>query len=48
MAMNVVVTSHQPVCLYSAAGVEGELPDRLHWLNGGLLSARNILIVFRQ
>jgi hypothetical protein len=46
MAMNVVVTSHQPVCLYSVAGEEGKTPDRLHWLNGGSPSARNILIVF--
>jgi hypothetical protein len=37
--MNVVVTSHQSVCLYSVAGEEGELPDRLHWLNGGPPSA---------
>jgi hypothetical protein len=47
MAMNVVVTSHQHVCLYSAAGEEGEPPDRIHWLNGGPPSAWNILIVFR-
>jgi hypothetical protein len=47
MAMNVVITSRQPVCLYSAAGEEGEPPDRLQWLNGGPLSALNILIVFR-
>jgi hypothetical protein len=26
MAMNVVVTSHQPVCLYSVAGEEGFIP----------------------
>jgi hypothetical protein len=30
MAMNVVVTTQQPVCLYSAAGEEDEPPDRLH------------------
>jgi hypothetical protein len=30
MEMNVVVTPHQHVCLYSAAGEEGEPPDRLH------------------
>jgi hypothetical protein len=47
MAMNVVVTSHQHVCLYSAAGEEGEPPNRIHWLNGGPPSAWNILIVFR-
>jgi hypothetical protein len=39
MAMNAVVTSHQPVCLYSAAEKEGEPPDRVHWLNGGPPSA---------
>jgi hypothetical protein len=47
MAMNIVVTPHQPVCLYSAAGEEGELADCLHWLSGGPFDARNILIVFR-
>jgi hypothetical protein len=46
MAMNVVVTSHQPASLYSAAGEEGEPPERVHWLNGGPTSARNILIIF--
>jgi hypothetical protein len=30
MAMNVVVAPHQPVCLYSAVGEEGEQPDHLH------------------
>jgi hypothetical protein len=44
--MNVVVTSHQLVCLYSPAGKEGELPKRTYWLNGGPANARNILIVF--
>jgi hypothetical protein len=48
MAMNVVVTPHQPVCLYSAAREEGEPPYRLHWLSGGPPEARNILIVSRQ
>jgi hypothetical protein len=47
MAMNVVVTPHQPVCLYSAAGEEGEPPHRLHWLSGGPFDVQNILIVFR-
>jgi hypothetical protein len=46
--MNVVVTPHQPVCLYSVAGGEGEPPYRLHWLNGGPSDDRNILIVSRQ
>jgi hypothetical protein len=35
MAMNVVVTPHQPVCLYSATGEEGEQLDRPHWLSSG-------------
>jgi hypothetical protein len=48
MAMNVVVTSHQPDYLYNAAGEEGEPPERVHWLNGGSTSARNILIVFNN
>jgi hypothetical protein len=39
MAMNVVVTLHQPVCLYSAAWWEGEPPNRPHLLNGGPLGA---------
>jgi hypothetical protein len=47
MAMNVMVTPHQPVCLYSVAGEEGEPLDRPHWLSSGPLDARNILIVFR-
>ena len=46
--MNVVVTSHQQVCLYSPAGEEGEPPERVHWLNGGPINARNILIVFNN
>jgi hypothetical protein len=47
MAMNIVVTPYQPVCLYSAAGEEGEPPDCLHRLSGGSTDAQNILIVFR-
>jgi hypothetical protein len=35
MATNVVVTPYHPVCLYSAAGEEGEPPDRPHWLSSG-------------
>jgi hypothetical protein len=46
MAMNDVVTSHQPVYLYSPAGREGEPPKHVYWLNGGLTSAWNILIIF--
>jgi hypothetical protein len=45
MAVNDVVTPHQHVCLYSPTGEEGEPPDRLHWLSGGPLDARIILIV---
>jgi hypothetical protein len=48
MAMNVVVTPHQHVCLYSAAGEEGEPPYYLYWLSGGPSDIWNILIVFRQ
>jgi hypothetical protein len=48
MAMNAVVTSHHPVCLYNAAGEEGKPPHHLHWLSGGPFNVRNILIVFRQ
>jgi hypothetical protein len=48
MTMNAVVTPHQPVCLYSATGGEGEPPDRLHSLNGGPSGAWNIIIVSRQ
>jgi hypothetical protein len=47
MAMNVVVTPHQPVCLYSVVG-GGEPPGHLHSLNGGPLDAWNIIIVTRQ
>jgi hypothetical protein len=48
MPMNVVVTPHQHVYLYSAAGEEGGPPDRIHCLSGGPADARNILIIFRQ
>jgi hypothetical protein len=47
MAMNDMVTAHQPVRLYSDVGEEGEPPGRLHWLNGGPPSARDILTVFQ-
>jgi hypothetical protein len=46
MAMNAMVTSHQHVCLYSAAGEEGEPSERVYWLNGGTTSTQNILIFF--
>jgi hypothetical protein len=48
MAMNVVVTPHQPVCLYSAAGGEGEPPYYSHWLSGGPPGVQNIIIFSRQ
>ena len=46
--MNDVVTPHQPVCLYSATGGEGEPPHCMHWLSGGPSSVQNIKIVSRQ
>ena len=46
IAMNVVVTFHQLVYLYSPAGEEGEPPKRACWLIGGPASAVNILFVF--
>jgi hypothetical protein len=46
IAMKVVVTSHQPVCLYSPTGEEGEPLKRAYWLIGGPASAWNILFVF--
>jgi hypothetical protein len=46
MAMNAMVTPHQPVCLYRAAGEEVELPHCLHWLSDGPFDERNNLIVF--
>jgi hypothetical protein len=47
MVMNVVVTPHQPVCLYSAAG-EGEPLGRPHSLNGGPSDDWNIIIISWQ
>jgi hypothetical protein len=44
--MNVVVTSHQHVCLCSPAREEGEPPKRVYWLNDGPTIVQNILIVF--
>jgi hypothetical protein len=46
IAMNVVVTSHQLVYLYSPAGEEGEPPRHTYWLIGGPASAVNIIFVF--
>jgi hypothetical protein len=48
MSMNAVATPHQPVSLYSAAGGEGELPYRSHWLSGGPSGVENIIFVSRQ
>jgi hypothetical protein len=48
MTMNVVVTLHQPICLYSAVGGEGEPPCCSHWLSGGPSCVWNIIIVSRQ
>jgi hypothetical protein len=39
MTMNNVVTLHQPVCLYSAAGGKVNHQNRPHPLNGGPLGA---------
>jgi hypothetical protein len=44
--MNVVVTSHQLVCLYSPAGEDGESPRRVYWLIGGPISAVNFIFDF--
>jgi hypothetical protein len=46
IAMNVVVTSHQPISLNSPVGEEGELPKCAYWLIGGPASAWNILFGF--
>jgi hypothetical protein len=46
--MNVVVTSHQLVCLYSPAGEEGRSPRHTYRLIGGPASAVNILFVFNN
>jgi hypothetical protein len=44
--MNVVVTSHQPVNLYSPAGEEGKLPKHAYWLIGGPTTALEYFIRF--
>jgi hypothetical protein len=46
--MNVVVTSHQLICLYSPEGEEGEPPRRPYWLIGGPVSAVNFIFVFNN
>jgi hypothetical protein len=44
--MNVVVISHQLVCLYNPTEEEDEPPKRTYWLISGPTSAMNILFVF--
>jgi hypothetical protein len=46
--MNVVVTFHQPVCLYSLAGEEGEPPRRANWLTGGPVTVVSFIFVFNN
>jgi hypothetical protein len=48
VAINVVVTSHQIVCLYSPVGEEGEPPRHAYWLIGGPVSAVNLIFVFNN
>jgi hypothetical protein len=53
MAMNVVVTSHLPICLYSAAGVKvnhkvAHTRSTVTHHMVGPPRARNILIISRQ
>jgi hypothetical protein len=48
IAMNVVVTSYQHVCLYSPAGEEGEPPRRAYWLIDGPISAVNFIFFFNN
>jgi hypothetical protein len=44
--MNDVLISYQPICLYSPAGEEGELPRHTYWLIGGPVSTVNFIFVF--
>ena len=46
--MNVVVTSHQLVCLYSPAGEEGKPPRHAYWLISGPVSDVNFIFVFND
>jgi hypothetical protein len=46
--MNVVVTSHQLVCLYSPTGEEDEPLKHTYWLIGGPASTMNILSIFNN
>jgi hypothetical protein len=46
VAMNVVLTSHQLVYLYSPIGEEGEPPRRVYWLIGGSVSVVYFIFVF--
>jgi hypothetical protein len=48
VAMNVVVTSHQLVCLYSLAGGEGEPPGRVYWLIGGPVITISFIFIFNN
>jgi hypothetical protein len=48
VAMNVVVTSHQLVCLYSPVGEEGKPPRQAYWLIGGPVSTVNFILVFNN
>jgi hypothetical protein len=48
IVMNVVVTSHQLVCLYSPTGEEGEPPRHTYWLIGVPASAVDILFIFNN
>jgi hypothetical protein len=48
IAMNVVVTSHQLICLYSPIGEEGEPPRHAYWLIGGPVSDVNFIFVFNN
>jgi hypothetical protein len=46
--MNVVVTSHQLVCLYSPAGEEDKPPRCAYWLIGGPVSAVSFIFIFNN
>jgi hypothetical protein len=46
--MNVVVTSHQLVCLYSPAGEEGKPPRHAYWHIGEPVRAINFIFVFNK
>jgi hypothetical protein len=48
VAMNVVVTSHQLVCLYILARGEGEPPGRVYWLISGPVSTVSFIFIFNN